>query len=274
MCRSQFAEAPTGKESWAGTNNITINWELNSMIQCSNDTEVKFVLKSVCNYDKRGEGSRGYDLKNGTIPVLVDRNNAVNATVPDLSPYTIYNCTATLESTGHAGQSLPNSPKSETVIVTTAQDGKERLSNNSALMSMDHFCQIVGKCSSFFTVPSAPVNFTRSNVTSTSVVFQWGIPTYIPGNLVQYEIDLSWKPLFPVPKRCPLNGINYSNISYEDNLNDENFTKVYDRLTPYSNYSVRIRASTAGGWGNFSESIEFTTRPDGKDVSMKTFILV
>ena len=102
-------------------------------------------------------------------------------------------------------------------------------------------------------MPSSP-ELNVVNVTDTKYTFDWIRPKYLPGKIRAYEISLSWEPLFVFPDWCSPTTSNTTII------NGSLFNYTYGKGSPFSNYTVQIRAQTGAGWGNFSEPVQFISK--------------
>lgn len=111
-------------------------------------------------------------------------------------------------------------------------------------------------------VPSAPIATVR-NVSYSQFEIAWETPAYLPGNLHEFEIEVEWEICFPIPDWCSLKPSN--NSIY---LNGSTFNFEYSSAIPYTNYTIKIKARTAAGWGNYSDLIVFQT-PAGGDCLSK-----
>ncbi|XP_066591516.1 receptor-type tyrosine-protein phosphatase H [Prorops nasuta] len=200
---------------------ISISWIVKR--QPRNNCNISAVI-TFCNYTQ--STAHGYTRTNGTSRTLIKENNSplivVNVTVENLSPYTDYLCWAVTEN--EAG----NSSLSVLINATTLQD-----------------------------VPSPPV-LTVKNITNSYFSFVWQEPEYLAGVLTEYEILLNWKPLYPIPDWCTFDETTNNTIS---NISGDALSYEYLNGKAFTNYTVKIRASTSAGWGIYSDPIFFETHP-------------
>jgi len=107
-------------------------------------------------------------------------------------------------------------------------------------------------CRLYFTVPtSAPVNVRGHNISSTSILVEWGSVPAAKRNGVIKSYTVSYKALPDgIPKRQVASGAT----------NQATLTS----LKKYTNYSITVFASTAKGNGNASEPIIGITDQDSR----------
>lgn len=110
---------------------------------------------------------------------------------------------------------------------------------------------------SIFKVPSAP-QLNVTDVTDLEYSFEWILPEYIPGKILNYEIEFMWDALYPIPDKC--NSLK-NNLTIIDG-SMVNYT--HQKGSPFSHYEARIRAKTRAGYGSYSESVFFTSEAGGE----------
>ncbi|KAF7996520.1 hypothetical protein HCN44_002152 [Aphidius gifuensis] len=167
-----------------------------------------------------GVGYNGTDGETSVTIPIGTTNHHVVTTIDNLTPYTEYICHS------FANNSQGSSKQSEPQLATTQQD-----------------------------FPWSPT-ITQENVTNTEFKLVWKAPVYIPGNLSSYEISIDCQYMFYQPTFCkerdciadPIKNIEGSEISF-----------IYTSAVPYTNYSIKIKAETKVGWGNYSDIINFVT---------------
>nr|XP_034171362.1 tyrosine-protein phosphatase 10D [Osmia lignaria]XP_034171370.1 tyrosine-protein phosphatase 10D [Osmia lignaria]XP_034171380.1 tyrosine-protein phosphatase 10D [Osmia lignaria] len=114
----------------------------------------------------------------------------------------------------------------------------------------------LSKLTSFTTfedIPSSPIATVR-NVTYSQFEIAWETPAYLPGNLHEFEIVVEWEICFPIPDWCTLKPSRNS-----IHLNGSTFNFEYSSAIPYTNYTIKMKARTTAGWGNYSDNIVFQT---------------
>ncbi|CAK9825508.1 Receptor-type tyrosine-protein phosphatase beta [Anthophora retusa] len=198
-------------------NDIMLSWK----IEKGNSNCILKYLKAVCNATTIN--GHGYEVMNGQAEVLIDSRIQdefliVNSIIKNVSPFTTYICWAYV--VNEAG----NSEYSNLISVTTLED-----------------------------IPNAPP-FNVTNITYSQFVFIWELPTYLPGNLHEFEIVLEEEICFPIPYWC--RQVVLETIKY---LNGSTFTFEYSEVKAYTNYKAKIRAKTFAGWGNYSNDLVFQT---------------
>ena len=106
------------------------------------------------------------------------------------------------------------------------------------------------------TVPSAPLNVTVVNKTSTALLVTWLPPTMPNGVLAMFMLRYTGVSTGnPVPSS--FYQLQYTNIS------SPRMSTLVSDLVPYSNYTISVRAFTSAGPGEYSEEIEDRTDEDG-----------
>ncbi|XP_048511505.1 receptor-type tyrosine-protein phosphatase eta isoform X2 [Athalia rosae] len=166
----------------------------------------------------------GFEMVSGRSEVDIPSsgNSIVNVTVGGLSPFTSYNCQGFTEN--YAGYSRA----SDNVSARTSED-----------------------------VPSRPTPFV-SDVQSSTFLINWTEPRYLAGYLIEYELYVLWQRQFPMPGLC-----EYTNSSVTiSNISGSDLRYFYSGAEAYSKYTVRIRARTNAGWGDYGYYTNFQTDPD------------
>ncbi|XP_076749342.1 phosphatidylinositol phosphatase PTPRQ-like isoform X1 [Xylocopa sonorina] len=205
------------KEPIVTTNEIMLSWK----IEKGNSNCTLKSLIAVCN--STSTSGHGYEVKNGKVEVLInsriqDEFLIVNSMIKDVSPFTTYICWSYV--INEAG----SSELSNLISVTTLED-----------------------------IPSAPL-ISVVNITYSQFLFVWESPTYLPGNLLQFEIIFEGKIGFPRPIWCEQ--VHMKIVKY---LNGSTFNFEYLEAKAYTNYTAKIRAKTTPGWGNYSNDYIFQT---------------
>ena len=112
-------------------------------------------------------------------------------------------------------------------------------------------------CIFFYTAPSAPLNVTVLNKTSTSLLITWLPPTAPNGVVTSYEVyyrGVFSESLVPASFYQPLSITVYAPST----------SLLLEGVFPYSNYTISVRAFTNAGPGEYSERIEDRTEEDGE----------
>ncbi|XP_032668444.1 phosphatidylinositol phosphatase PTPRQ isoform X2 [Odontomachus brunneus] len=173
-------------------------------------------LITICNHTSTN--GTGYELLIGrSIENITSEGHegsplVMNTTVSDLSPFTEYIC--------------------KSYIFNTA--GPSDFSNGIVARTMED-------------VPSSPL-LRVTKITESQFSLTWSEPEYLPGIVENYEIMLSWTPLFPIPAWCASETPKNDEIV---KLNDT-LSYDYDKVKAYRQYNITMRAKTCAGWGNVS----------------------
>lgn len=217
--KSNIMDPPKLREIEPGIYNVSMTWFVE--YRSNNICKLQSLLIT-CNYTRiKGHG---YIPTSGCIEKSLDHlalPACINVTVPTLTPYTMYTCQGVVRN--EAGYSLP----SESVIVTTLED-----------------------------ISNAPI-INVTNITATQFTFIWTKPSYLPGTLKEFQIEITWELCFEKPDWCANDkfGKNLTNISGS--------LTVYEYLEgkPYTDYNATIKARTAAGWSKESTLVIFRTQP-------------
>ncbi|XP_012148042.2 receptor-type tyrosine-protein phosphatase H isoform X2 [Megachile rotundata] len=214
---STVSRPPILTEFYVTMNSIMLSWK----IEKGNSSCILNSLKATCNYT--ASAGHGYDHVNGNVeePInscIQDEFMLINSVMKDLSPFTTYICWA------YVNNEAGVSELSELTKVDTEED-----------------------------IPSAPIMNIR-NITYSQFTLAWEQPTYLAGNLQEFEIIMKWEIHFPTPDWCPLKPSN--DTIY---LNGSTFIYDYPKAIPHTNYTLKIRAKTKAGWGNYGDDIVFQT---------------
>ena len=90
--------------------------------------------------------------------------------------------------------------------------------------------------------PSSPLNLTITNKTSTSLTVEWSPPLTPNGVILSYQVSyVGLEPVNPVPD-------SFETISTL-NTNGTTLTVEVAALSPYSRYSLSVKAFTSVGGG-------------------------
>ncbi|XP_008546122.1 receptor-type tyrosine-protein phosphatase beta isoform X1 [Microplitis demolitor] len=213
-------ETPDYMSSISERNEIAIIWILviNEFNNCENMKVITF-----CDCNK--VLGIGYNCTNSTSTkhITEECNQTIVTTkVKNLTPYTQYKCFS-ITSNAHY-----NSSKSNYILLQTSED-----------------------------IPSPP-SLAVFNITDKKFELTWKSPLYLPGDIVNFEVNFTWYYKFHQPKWCE----NISDISENTvRLNGSTLLLLYEAAVPFSNHRASIRAKTSAGWSNYSESISFSTLP-------------
>ncbi|XP_015433446.1 PREDICTED: phosphatidylinositol phosphatase PTPRQ [Dufourea novaeangliae] len=109
-------------------------------------------------------------------------------------------------------------------------------------------------------VPSTPA-LDVTSITHSQFTLVWKTPTYLAGNLHEFEITLKWQERFSVPDWCDKPSKKITTIS----SNPSTFALQYVNASAYTTYQAKIRAKTGAGWGISSEFLMFETPPKVPD---------
>nr|XP_012148043.1 PREDICTED: tyrosine-protein phosphatase 10D isoform X2 [Megachile rotundata] len=221
---STVSRPPILTEFYVTMNSIMLSWK----IEKGNSSCILNSLKATCNYT--ASAGHGYDHVNGNVeePInscIQDEFMLINSVMKDVSPFTTYICWA------YVNNEAGVSELSELTKVDTEED-----------------------------IPSAPIMNIR-NITYSQFTLAWEPPTYLAGNLQEFEIIMKWEIHFPTPDWCPLKPSN--DTIY---LNGSTFIYDYPKAIPHTNYTLKIRAKTKAGWGNYGDDIVFQTPAGVKEV--------
>ncbi|XP_043516829.1 receptor-type tyrosine-protein phosphatase beta isoform X2 [Frieseomelitta varia] len=210
------------EETIVTNNNITFSWK----IEKGNNNCTLKSLKAMCNATMTN--GHGYKIKNGKTEVLIDSNSniqdeyLVKSMINNISPFTTYICW------GYVFNEAGNSELSELINVTTLED-----------------------------VPSAP-SLIITNITYSQFIFVWKPPSYLAGNLLEFELVFEAEICFPIPDWCKQ--IALKTIKH---FNGSTFIFEYFNATAFTNYKAKIKARTAAGWGNYNNDLVLFKTPTG-----------
>ncbi|KZC11346.1 60S ribosomal protein L10a [Dufourea novaeangliae] len=109
-------------------------------------------------------------------------------------------------------------------------------------------------------LPSTPA-LDVTSITHSQFTLVWKTPTYLAGNLHEFEITLKWQERFSVPDWCDKPSKKITTIS----SNPSTFALQYVNASAYTTYQAKIRAKTGAGWGISSEFLMFETPPKVPD---------
>lgn len=89
-----------------------------------------------------------------------------------------------------------------------------------------------------------PPTFTFDNVTDSHFTLSWDPPEYLPGNLEEFEMMITWTPLYPIPNWCTREPKNLIKHNVSGNI----FDYTYLEAKAYTKYVVCMKAKTGAGW--------------------------
>ena len=111
-----------------------------------------------------------------------------------------------------------------------------------------------------YTVPNQPV--LRGIVPFTkAVVVIWSAPVPRPGPILQYNVDYR------------VGESSFSDVAFESNTFLSTVITGIENTVGES-HTVRIRALTAKGWGDYSDLYSFEFTPIGKTISIYTMYIM
>ncbi|KAI4481601.1 hypothetical protein M0802_013899 [Mischocyttarus mexicanus] len=94
------------------------------------------------------------------------------------------------------------------------------------------------------------------NITDTQFTFILEKPTYLPGVLIEFQIKFTWNKLSERPDSST---DSISGIVIIGNITGTSFE--YSKGKPYRNYTATVKARSAAGWSNDSNTVTFVTQP-------------
>jgi len=107
-------------------------------------------------------------------------------------------------------------------------------------------------------VPSEPIVSSVKNNGDSWFFLTWEPPDRVPGILEEFEINIEWEPLYPVPPWCTI-----EESVKPIKLDAAKYSYNYTKAKAFANYTVWMRAKTGAGWGNPSERQTFRTKYGG-----------
>ncbi|XP_076377068.1 phosphatidylinositol phosphatase PTPRQ isoform X2 [Megalopta genalis] len=258
MCNSTVPTLPilSMEEYFASKNEILFSWK----IKKNSSDCVLIHLKSTCYYV--ATNGHGYDIVNASATTTTYINSSIqndfliiNSTIENISPYTTYSCSAYVVNEANM------TGYSDARNITTLEDNyfiKNKADGKNKTITGIFYCSLIGNI--LFLVPSVPA-FNITNVIHSQFTIVWESPTYLPGNLQEFEIVFNLEECFAVPDWCP-------NLSKEVTkyFNGSTFSFEYTEAVAHTYYKVKIRAKTNAGWGNYSEYSIFQTPSKISDI--------
>ncbi|XP_033177215.1 tyrosine-protein phosphatase 10D isoform X2 [Bombus impatiens] len=208
------------KEPIVTTHDIMLSWK----IEKGNSNCTLTSLKAMCNATMTN--GHGYEVKNGEAEVHIDSHIQdeyfTNSIIKNVSPFTTYICWAYV--LNEAG----NSELSKLISVTTSED-----------------------------IPSAPfLNVT--NITYSQFIFVWEPPSYLAGNLHEFELVFEGEICFYMPDWCK--PVTLKTIKH---FNGSTFIFEYLNATAFTYYTAKIKARTSAGWGSYNNDLVLFKTPAG-----------
>lgn len=106
-------------------------------------------------------------------------------------------------------------------------------------------------------VPSAPfLNVT--NITYSQFIFVWEPPSYLAGNLHEFELVFEGEICFYMPDWCK--PVTLKTIKH---FNGSTFIFEYLNATAFTYYTAKIKARTSAGWGSYNNDLVLFKTPAG-----------
>ncbi|XP_020278990.1 tyrosine-protein phosphatase 10D isoform X3 [Pseudomyrmex gracilis] len=206
--------------------NLTTYW----IIEKENNYCELNSLIVTCNYTEI-HGKR-HCHSNNVFRKELDPNSASDkvvfesVTVTGLSPFTNYTCQAFTYNSG----GLSNKSK---VNATTLED-----------------------------VPDPPNSLAFYDVTDSQFSLNWKEPECPHGNLQEFQVKITWRKYYPIPKWC---AEEESGTVLSEPIDASTFNYTYLNATAFTHYEVQVKARTGAeiknGWGSYSKSKHSPTNP-------------
>ena len=89
-----------------------------------------------------------------------------------------------------------------------------------------------------------------TNITYSHFIFVWKPPSYLAGNLLEFELVFEAEICFPILDWCKQ--IALKTVKH---FNGSTFIFEYFNAIAFTNYKAKIKARTTAGWGNYNNDL-------------------